>query len=165
MDNENKNGQETGRVTSIARKINRQYVWEKFCTFFWWNLILLLLLAAVFIYQEDRQNLGRFSWSYLREIGWDEIWYTLPNGNQGMAKNMNMEEPLLKEGDFPLEDMWYRVTAGAGTTGEKSYKIASLDDEDFEFAGKKLQAYTFLGVRHSVSIWKDSTCHFDFRNH
>ena len=123
MDNENKNGQETGRVTSIARKINRQYVWEKFCTFFWWNLILLLLLTAVFIYQEDRQNLGRFSWSYLREIGWDEIWYTLPNGNQGMVKNMNMEDPLLKEGDFPLEDMWYRVTAGAGTTGEKSYKI------------------------------------------
>ena len=30
---------------------------------------------------------------------------------------------MLKEGDFPLEDMWYRVTAGAGTTGEKSYEI------------------------------------------
>lgn len=34
-------------------------------------------------------------------------------------------------------------------------ETASLDDEDFEFAGKKLQAYTFLGVRHTVSNWKD----------
>ena len=34
-------------------------------------------------------------------------------------------------------------------------ETASLDDEDFEFTGKKLQAYTFLGVRHTVSNWKD----------
>ncbi|MBR4997535.1 MAG: DUF262 domain-containing protein [Bacteroidaceae bacterium] len=32
---------------------------------------------------------------------------------------------------------------------------ASLDDEDFEFTGKKLQAYTFKGVRYAVTTWKE----------
>lgn len=97
MDKENKNGQETGRVTSIARQINRQYVWEKFCSFFWWNLMITVLLGAIFIYLQDCQNLGRFSWSYVREIVWDE--------------------------KYPLEEMWYRVTAGVGTSQEQSYEI------------------------------------------
>ena len=32
---------------------------------------------------------------------------------------------------------------------------ASLDDEDFEFTGKKLQAYLLHGVRYPVNTWKD----------
>lgn len=123
METENRNGQETVRVTSIARKINRQYVWEKFCTFFWWNLLLTLMLGAIFFYQQDCQNLGRFSWSDVREIGWDEVWYTFPYENQGIIRNTNGEENLSGEEDYPLEKMWYRVTAGAGTSEEQSYVI------------------------------------------
>lgn len=32
---------------------------------------------------------------------------------------------------------------------------ASLDDEDFEFTGKKLQAYILHGVRYPVNTWKE----------
>lgn len=34
-------------------------------------------------------------------------------------------------------------------------EAASLDDEDFEFTGKKLQAYVLHGVRYTVNTWKD----------
>lgn len=34
-------------------------------------------------------------------------------------------------------------------------EAASLDDEDFEFTGKKLQAYILHGVRYTVNSWKD----------
>lgn len=32
---------------------------------------------------------------------------------------------------------------------------ASLDDEDYEFTGKKLQAYILDGVRYTVNTWKE----------
>ena len=32
---------------------------------------------------------------------------------------------------------------------------ASLDDEDYEFTGKKLQAYILHGVRYTVNTWKE----------
>ena len=32
---------------------------------------------------------------------------------------------------------------------------ASLEDDDFEFTGKKLQAYILCGVRYTVNTWKD----------
>ena len=32
---------------------------------------------------------------------------------------------------------------------------ASLDDEDYEFTGKKIQAYILHGVRYSVNTWKE----------
>ena len=38
---------------------------------------------------------------------------------------------------------------------EKELETASLDDEDFEFTGKKLQAYSYRGIRYPVSTWKD----------
>lgn len=31
----------------------------------------------------------------------------------------------------------------------------SLDDEDYEFTGKKLQAYMLHGVRYTVNTWKE----------
>lgn len=34
-------------------------------------------------------------------------------------------------------------------------ETASLDDSDFEFTGKKLQAYILYGVRYSVNTWKE----------
>ena len=53
-----------------------------------------------------------------------------------------------------IKKLWPMPTSNFHVTKQEA-ETASLDDEDFEFAGKKLQAYTFLGVRHSVSIWKD----------
>lgn len=38
---------------------------------------------------------------------------------------------------------------------ERELETASLDDEDFEFTGKKLQAYSYRGIRYPVSTWKD----------
>ena len=38
---------------------------------------------------------------------------------------------------------------------ERELETASLDDEDFEFTGKKLQAYSYKGIRYPVSTWKD----------
>ena len=32
---------------------------------------------------------------------------------------------------------------------------ASLDDEDYEFTGKKLQAFQLHGIRYSVNTWKE----------
>lgn len=32
---------------------------------------------------------------------------------------------------------------------------ASLDDDDFEFTGKKLQAYILYGVRYTINTWKE----------
>lgn len=32
---------------------------------------------------------------------------------------------------------------------------ASLDDDDFEFTGKKLQAYIYRGVKYTVNTWKE----------
>ena len=38
---------------------------------------------------------------------------------------------------------------------KKEVESASLDDDDYEFTGKKLQAYNFHGVRYSVNTWKE----------
>lgn len=38
---------------------------------------------------------------------------------------------------------------------KREAETASLDDEDFEFKGKKIQAYTFYGMRYTVNTWKD----------
>ena len=38
---------------------------------------------------------------------------------------------------------------------KREAESASLDDEDYEFTGKKLQAYILHGVRYSVNTWKE----------
>lgn len=52
----------------------------------------------------------------------------------------------------------YAPLAYANQTFEplkREAESASLDDEDFEFTGKKLQAFTFRGIRHTVNTWKE----------
>ena len=34
-------------------------------------------------------------------------------------------------------------------------ETASLDDEDFDFTGRKLQAFILHGVRYTVNTWKE----------
>lgn len=38
---------------------------------------------------------------------------------------------------------------------KKDVESASMDEEDYEFTGKKLQAYIFRGVRYTVNTWKE----------
>ena len=38
---------------------------------------------------------------------------------------------------------------------KKDVETASMDEEDYEFKGKKIQAYVFRGVRYTVNTWKE----------
>ena len=52
---------------------------------------------------------------------------------------------------------------------QKSVESASLEDEEFEFTGRKLQAFIFHDTRYTVSSWKDmllqvcSFCHMEHK--
>lgn len=57
-----------------------------------------------------------------------------------------------------LLDVFMRLWPMPTTSFEPSKReaeSASLDDEDYEFTGKKLQAYILHGVRYSVNTWKE----------
>ena len=49
---------ETGRVTSTARKISRSWLWRLFWIFFRMNLVLLILAALGFCFYQERAALG-----------------------------------------------------------------------------------------------------------
>ena len=53
---------ETGRVTSTARKISRSWLWRLFWIFFRMNLVLLILAALGFCFYQERAALGS-QWS------------------------------------------------------------------------------------------------------
>ena len=53
---------ETGRVTSTARKISRSWLWRLFWIFFRMNLVLLILAALGFCFYQERLALGS-QWS------------------------------------------------------------------------------------------------------
>ena len=63
--------------------------------------------------------------------------------------------------DLPMGDLlnvFMNLWPMPSTTFEpvkQEVESASLDDEDFEFTGKKIQAYIFHGVRYSVNNWKE----------
>ena len=38
---------------------------------------------------------------------------------------------------------------------KRDAEIVSMDEDDFEFKGKKLQAYIYKGVRYTVNTWKE----------
>ena len=57
-----------------------------------------------------------------------------------------------------LQDVFMRLWPMPTTTFEplrREAESASLDDEDYEFTGKKLQAYILHGVRYTVNTWKE----------
>ncbi|MBQ0163615.1 MAG: DUF262 domain-containing protein [Bacteroidales bacterium] len=51
-------------------------------------------------------------------------------------------------------NLWPMPTTSFEVTKQEA-ESASLDDEDFEFTGKKLQAYILHGVRYTVNTWKE----------
>lgn len=67
-------------------------------------------------------------------------------------------ETELKARQKELQDVFMRLwpmpTTSFGPLSREA-ESASLDDEDYEFTGKKLQAYILHGVRYTVNTWKE----------
>lgn len=67
-------------------------------------------------------------------------------------------ETELKARQKELQNVFMRLWPMPTTSFEplnREAESASLDDEDYEFTGKKLQAYIFHGVRYTVNTWKE----------
>lgn len=67
-------------------------------------------------------------------------------------------ETELKHRQQELYDVFMKLWPMPTTTFEPikhEVESASLDDDDFEFTGKKLQAYILHGVRYTVNTWKE----------
>ena len=67
-------------------------------------------------------------------------------------------ETELKARQKELQNVFMRLWPMPTTSFEplnREAESASLDDEDYEFTGKKLQAYILHGVRYTVNTWKE----------
>lgn len=67
------------------------------------------------------------------------------------------ETELLERQDKLLQvfmSLWPMPTTNFKVAKQEN-ETASLDDEDFEFTGKKLQAFILYGVRYTVNSWKE----------
>ena len=67
-------------------------------------------------------------------------------------------ESELKQRQQDLYDVFKKLWPMPSTAFEPAKheaESASLDDDDFEFTGKKLQAYILYGVRYTVNTWKE----------
>ena len=67
-------------------------------------------------------------------------------------------EAELKQRQHDLLDVFIKLWPMPTSTFEPTLReteAASLDDEDYEFTGKKLQAYIFHGARYPVNTWKE----------
>ena len=67
-------------------------------------------------------------------------------------------ETELKARQKELQNVFMRLWPMPTTSFEplrREAESASLDDEDYEFTGKKLQAYMLHGVRYTVNTWKE----------
>ena len=66
---------DTVRVTSIARKINLNYMGRLFMTYITLDIFLFGLLAAIFVVGMDLQMAGNFSFHYTREFSYKiDLW-------------------------------------------------------------------------------------------
>ena len=89
------------------------------------------------------------------ENGFKESAYRLNNSVKSCEQ---WTEKELKARQKELLDVFMRLWPMPTTSFEPSKReaeSASLDDEDYEFTGKKLQAYILHGVRYSVNTWKE----------
>lgn len=76
---------DTVRVTSIARKINLNYMGRLFMTYITTDVLVFVLLAGIFIVGMDLQMAGNFSFRYTREFSYKiDFWkalYTVSDGS------------------------------------------------------------------------------------
>ena len=69
---------DTVRVTSIARKINLNYMGRLFMTYITTDVLAFVLLAGIFIVGMDVQMAGNFSFTYTREFSYKiDFWKAL----------------------------------------------------------------------------------------
>lgn len=69
---------DTVRVTSIARKINLNYMGRLFMTYITTDVLVFVLLAGIFIVGMDLQMAGNFSFTYTREFSYKiDFWKAL----------------------------------------------------------------------------------------
>ena len=88
------------------------------------------------------------------EKGFNDSAFRLNNEIKGYEKWT--EEELLKRQAILLDvalRLWPMPQTGFEPV-KREAETASLD-EDYEFTGKVLQAYTFHGIRYTVNTWKD----------
>ena len=85
-------------------------------------------------------------------------WQTLRLLDNSVKSCEQWTETELKARQKELQNVFMRLWPMPTTTFEplrREAESASLDDEDYEFTGKKLQAYMLHGVRYTVNTWKE----------
>lgn len=78
--------------------------------------------------------------------------------NNSLKSCEQWTEKELKARQKELQNVFMKLWPMPSTTFEPlkhEAESASLDDEDYEFTGKKLQAYMLHGVRYTVNTWKE----------
>lgn len=66
---------DTGRMTSIARKINLNNMARVFFAYAGMDIVVFVLLVAIFVVGMDLQMAGTFSFSYIRTISYEtDLW-------------------------------------------------------------------------------------------
>ena len=89
------------------------------------------------------------------EKGFKDSAYRLNNFVKSYEQWTEIE---LKARQKELQNVFMRLWPMPTTTFEPlrhEAESASLDDEDYDYTGKKLQAYILYGVRYAVNSWKE----------
>lgn len=78
---------DTGRMTSIARKINLNNMARVFFAYAGMDIVVFVLLVAIFVVGMDLQMAGEFSFSYIRKISyqtdlWSSVYTVLDHDGQ-----------------------------------------------------------------------------------
>lgn len=105
-------------------------------------------------YNSQYSNLA-FSEKRDMEKGFKDSAYRLNNYIKNCEQWTELE---MKQRQQDLFNVFLNLWPMPTTTFEPNIQeaeSASLDDEDFEFTGKKLQSYILQGVRYTVNTWKD----------
>jgi signal transduction histidine kinase len=68
---------DTIKMTSIARRINLSYVWNRLWNYLFMDIILAVVLVVIFVAAMDRQQTGLFSPQYIRGFRYIEIKHDL----------------------------------------------------------------------------------------
>ena len=105
-------------------------------------------------YNSQYSNLT-FSEKRDMEKGFNDSAFRLNNFLKSCAK---WTEDEMKQRQAELLKVFMQLWPMPTTSFVPAYaeaESASLDDDDFEFTGKKLQAYIYRGVKYNVSTWKE----------
>lgn len=128
---------ETGRVTSTARKIRRSWLWRLFWIFFRLNLVLLILAVLGFCYFQERSALGD-AWTpeLQREL---EIGYVDTTG--GLRETAEAALDSLRDASYVFygpDGMRYAAVCGAYVDAVGAAALVLLAVELLFFLGQMI---------------------------